>query len=243
MTTHSAARIAGLVSEIGASDCEELGDGWFVQPVNALSSFSYVAVGAIVVGHALRRGRATVDTWVFGALLAAIGLGSVAFHGPQPTGARLMHDLPILLTVIYVAASDLALVRDRPVLRWQVFVPAAVVAAGVMAVSVDAGIALTGVGVAAIAALEVVIHRRRLRDLADRTRRRSAAVVIAVTTVGAATWLLGRTGSPACDPDGVLQFHGVWHVLSAMVFGLWWYVSTTGDRTRADRPAVSSSLR
>jgi hypothetical protein len=238
-----AARAARRLSEIGASDCEELGDGWLVQPVNALSSFAYVVVGAIVVGQALRRGRATIDTWVFGALLAAIGLGSVAFHGPQPTGARLMHDLPILLTVIYVAACDVAVVRASPVLRWQVFVPVGAVAAAVMAVSVDAGIVLTGLGVAAIAVLEVVIHRRRLRDLDDRTRRRSAAVVIAVTAVAAATWLLGRTDSPACDPDGVLQFHGVWHLLSAMVFWLWWYVSTTGDVTRVDRPTVSSSLR
>jgi hypothetical protein len=30
-------------------------------------------------------------------MLALVGAGSVAFHGPQPSGARAMHDVPIPL--------------------------------------------------------------------------------------------------------------------------------------------------
>ena len=39
------------------------------------------------------------------------------------------------------------------------------------------------------------------------------------------TWLLGRTDTPVCDPDSVLQLHGVWHLISAAIFGLWWWLA------------------
>ena len=233
--------LADRVGEIGDSDCEELGEGWLVQPVNAITSFAYVVVGLGVLGDGFRRHRATVDTWVFAVLLAAVGLGSVAFHGPQPGGARVMHDLPILLVVLYIVARDIELLRSHPS-RWTLFVPAAVVATGVTLISVDVGTALTGIGVIAVAGLEAVIYRRRLRGPDDRRRRRSALVVISVAAIAGATWLLGRTDSPACDPDGGFQFHGLWHVLSAAVFGLWWWIASvpaTGHDD--DAPADLSS--
>lgn len=218
------------LKRIGESDCEELGEGWLAQPVNALSSFSYVAIGLVVLAVAVRRGRATVDAWVFAGLLAAVGLGSVAFHGPQPVGARVMHDLPILLVVLYIVACDIELVRGSPPSRWVLLVPTALAATGLMVVSVDAGAVLTGLGVAAVGVLEVIVYRRRLRDHDDRRRRRGAVLVIAMAAVAASTWLLGRTDSPACEPDDVFQFHGLWHLLSAAVFGLWWWLATDGGR-------------
>jgi hypothetical protein len=224
---------------IGESDCEEIGERWLVQPVNALSSFSYVAVGLVVLAVAVRRGRATLDAWVFALLLAAVGLGSVAFHGPQPDGARVMHDLPILLVVLYTVACEIELVRGSPPSRWVLFVPTALAATGLMIVSVDAGAVLTGLGVAALGVLEVIVYRRRLRDLDDRRRRRSAVLVIALAAVAAATWLLGRTDSPACAPDDVFQFHGLWHLLSAGVFGLWWWLATNGSRHDPQQPPTA----
>lgn len=224
-------RVADVAAQIGSSDCEELGGGFLAQPVNAITSLFYVAVGLAVVVDALRRGRPTSDTWVFAALLAAVGLGSVAFHGPQPDGARVMHDLPITLTVLYIVAVDVALLRGGRPSRWRLFLPAALVAAGITAIDVDAGTALTGIGVVAVAILEVVIHRRNLRGLDDRARRRSAFLVVAVGVVAAVTWLLGRTDSPACDPASLVQLHAVWHLLSGIVFALWWVLAGRGDVT------------
>lgn len=66
--------------------------------------------GAVVMaryrhGHPVRRG-AVIG---YSSVLALVGLGSVAFHGPQPPGARAMHDVPIPALV--------ALAIGTPVLR------------------------------------------------------------------------------------------------------------------------------
>ena len=74
---------------MGATDCERLRSGPVAQPVNTLTSLGYVAGAGIV----LRRvGRGNPDghrpVMVYSALLALVGVGSVAFHGPQPAGAK-----------------------------------------------------------------------------------------------------------------------------------------------------------
>ncbi len=51
---------------------------------------------------------------------------------------------------------------------------------------------------------------------------RETTVVLAVcAAAGALTWALGRTGSPLCDPDGVIQLHALWHLFAAAALGLW----------------------
>lgn len=244
------------VARLGESDCEELGDGVLVQPINALTSLSYVVVGMIIVAIAWRRGRparpaADVSTdsspmpdsatpcratIAFAVLLAAVGLGSLAFHGPQPDGSRLMHDAPILLTVFLMLSVDVAQLSAGSRRWWSIFPTAAGVGIVVSLFSPDAGVALTGMTIVAVVACEALIHRRRLRPVDVRPVQRTYALVIGVTAVAAATWLLGRTGSPACDPDGPLQLHGLWHVLSAVVFGAWWWVAIGAGGSAAQRP-------
>jgi hypothetical protein len=173
---------------------------------------------------------------VFAVLLAAVGLGSVAFHGPQPDGSRLMHDAPILLTVLLMLSFDVELLSTRVRRWWAVFAPAAAVGIIVSLISPDAGVALTGMTILAVVGAEVLIHRRRLRSADVHAQRRTYAFMVAVAAVAAATWLLGRTGSPACDPDGPLQLHGLWHLLSAAVFGVWWWVAIGSGKSAAQRP-------
>ena len=217
---------SAFVAEIGDTDCEELGGGALVQPVNAITSFAYVVVGVVVAVVAVRRDRQRAESFVFAVLLAAIGLGSVAFHGPQPTGARLMHDLPILLTALFMLVHDIRLLRPG-LARWAF--PAAAVAATVLAaVSADAGVAATGAALVAVGAIEVVVYRRRLRPIAPGRQRRWAVAIVVIVVLGGASWLLGRTDSPVCDADGVFQFHGVWHVASALAFGAWWFLAIGG---------------
>ncbi len=229
--------VATLVSQLGGSDCEELGDGFLAQPINAITSLAYVVVGLIVLGVAWRRNRVTVDAWVYAVLLAGIGFGSVLFHGPQPAGSRVLHDLPITLTVFYMVAADVQLLRNGRPTRWAIFVPAAAVAALVTVVAVEAGMLLTGAGVLALVVCEVMIFRRDLRKLAG-LRTPAAVLVITISAIAGASFLLGRSGSPVCDPDGVVQLHAVWHLISASVFVLWWVVASY-EAEGVSRPARS----
>ena len=48
-------------------------------------------------------------------------------------------------------------------------------------------------------------------------------MIAAFAVVGGASWVLGRSNSPLCEPDAWYQLHGLWHMLSAVVFGLWYW--------------------
>ena len=94
---------------MGATDCERLRAGPVAQPVNTLTSLGYVAGAGMVlcrVGRGNPDGRRPVV--VYSALLALVGAGSVAFHGPQPAGAKLMHDLPIPVLLGVALGTPLA---------------------------------------------------------------------------------------------------------------------------------------
>jgi hypothetical protein len=85
---------------LGATDCEQIGTGWLAQPVNAVSSLVFVPAGAWVAGRASRvGGRRRAELVAIGAALVANGIGSFAYHGPQPSWAKWAHDLPIVAVV------------------------------------------------------------------------------------------------------------------------------------------------
>jgi hypothetical protein len=97
---------------IGCSDCERIRDGWLAQPVNALSSLAFVGAAGMVLARTWQPARdRRGEVLAFSALLSLVGAGSVAFHGPQPPGARLMHDVPI--PVLIGLALGTPLVRSR----------------------------------------------------------------------------------------------------------------------------------
>jgi hypothetical protein len=58
---------------------------------------------------------------------------------------------------------------------------------------------------------------------ARRTPRGRAAYLaaLAATAAGAACWWAGRTASPWCDPDSLLQGHAAWHLLGAAALACW----------------------
>jgi len=47
--------------------------------------------------------------------------------------------------------------------------------------------------------------------------------------------VLGRTETATCDPDALVQFHALWHVLSAAALGAY-YVATTVPRDQEPTP-------
>ena len=44
---------------------------------------------------------------------------------------------------------------------------------------------------------------------------------LAAAAAGGACWWLGRTASPWCDPDSLLQGHAAWHLLAAVALACW----------------------
>lgn len=155
-------------SGLGASDCEQLRDATLAQPINTITSGAYLAAASVIVVIGRRAESSGRRSAVLGACVAGIGVGSVLFHGPQPPGSRLAHDLPIVLTAIFIAIHEIEIRRDR-----------------------------------------------------DRSRRARAGLL--VLAAGAVSlWLFGRTDSPLCDPDSILQLHGSWHIATAILLVLWW---------------------
>lgn len=149
-------QVSTTLASLGFSDCERISDAALAQPVLALTSLAYVVAGAIALFWSVRW-REPLAAFASVAL-AAVGFGSVAFHGPQPWWAGPAHDWPIIAVGVVYAAILVRSRRSRT--PW-------LVAAGVFA-------------------------------------------------IGLAAYAAGRTGSPLCRPDSLWQYHGAWHVLTAL---------------------------
>jgi hypothetical protein len=106
---------------LGSTDCERPRDGALAQPVNALSSLALIVAAASIARRAVA--PAPNAEWVksgaqravsptrrreqaaLAASVAAAGVGSYLFHGPQPRGARAVHDLSIALVLGLAAGA------------------------------------------------------------------------------------------------------------------------------------------
>lgn len=157
---------------LGASDCEAVRPGLVAQPAATVSSLAFVGAAAWLAGRRPVDPAERAAASTFAVLVAAVGVGSVAYHGPQPPGSELAHDLPILLAG-----------------AWAVGVPAV----------------------------------RRLRGIPALAPGgdRAARVAAVAAGVGAVAYVLGRTGSPLCSPQSLLQPHAGWHAAEALAAAAW----------------------
>ena len=69
-------------------------------------------------------------------------------------------------------------------------------------------------------AWQEVARRVRRARLAPR-RRTAYLAALAAAGAGAVCWWAGRTASPWCDPDSLLQGHAAWHLLGAAALACW----------------------
>lgn len=211
---------------MGTSDCEHIGQGLLAQPVNTLSSLAYVVAGIVLLRRALvAPSSPRLVLAVYAATVAAVGVGSIAFHGPMPSWGHFAHDLSIAAVLSFVIGYDVALVRGAGTrVALMGFGGLLGVNAVVLAVSPDASNALDSVLIVAAVVAEVVVARSPKRVAAADGRVRGPSFWIAgaaALAVGAVLNALGRTDAPLCEPDSLVQLHALWHVLTALV--LWIY--------------------
>jgi hypothetical protein len=123
-----------MVAALGGSDCEGLRAGWLAQPANAVSSFAYVAAGLWLLWRSRRAGVRRGVLLAGAAGLGAVGIASVAYHGPQPGWAHFAHEASVAgLALLFAGlglwlatrvgvrqAASAIVVAWRPAAAWMV---------------------------------------------------------------------------------------------------------------------------
>ena len=218
----------------GGTDCELVRDGAIAQLTNTWTSLAYVVAGALVIA---RRGawRLERTALVFGALVIAVGIGSVAFHASADSFEHWLHDTSIVGALAFVAGHEVGqLLRRSPgTIATATAMGSFVVVGGLLVALPDAtNLAVTVLVVFATVAYAIVRGRGARRP----TWRDVPFVVVAA--LAAASFLLGRTGSPTCAAGSRFQFHGLWHVATALLAVMWAATALTVNPARAgSRPS------
>jgi len=216
---------------LGTSDCESLGSGWLVQPDNAWSSLAYTVVGVLIIVAAFRSARSDrTMAIVFGALMGMTGIGSFLYHGPQGGVAAYVHDITFLATLWFLVIMDPAStygIRRRT--AWMALGAVAVAMTAVLLVVPDATNVLTAIAVVALIVSDVLMHRT------GGINGRWYAAALLLLGASLAFNLAGRSDTATCDPEALVQFHALWHVLSAVGLGAY-YVAMTVPRSQEPTP-------
>ncbi len=195
------------------SDCE-LRDGWFFeQDVNAWTSLSYIAVGVVVLLVVVRR-RLPPAFIALGAVVALEGIGSTLYHGGSGDIAQLLHDVPMIGALGFVAGWHLGRLRDRDTESGALVGLACGLVAGTVAAAASVVNVVVAILVGTVVAAELAARRRHQPAVWN-------CPLLLLVAVAAAAWLAGTTASPLCAEQSWLQPHGAWHVMSALVILAW----------------------
>jgi hypothetical protein len=102
-----------ILAALGGADCERIRSGWLAQPANAVSSLTYVAVGAWLLWRSRASGVRRGMLIVSGVAMLAVGVGSFAYHGLQPSWAHPAHNASILALALVLAGDHIWLLARR----------------------------------------------------------------------------------------------------------------------------------
>ena len=177
-----------------AVDCERILDSWWGQPVNTATCIGFLIGGIVIWWRGADR--------IAALLITAIGVGSIAFHGPMPPWGEFVHDVTIVWALVWVILVEVGHHRLSPI---------AFVLTGVLAAT--PAVANPSQTLLTIAVLVIQMWTR------DHRRVRLAGV--GLLALGALIGTLSRTGWPLCDPDSLWQGHGFWHLCSAAALTTW----------------------
>lgn len=232
-----------LSTVVFVGDCEARAGRFWEQGVNSWSSLSYVIAGALLT-WAVARDRLPLSALVFAAAVALEGFGSVLLHGTPSDVSHAIHDIALFAIGGYMVGWHFGRIRRRSggaTDHWAVAGVGIglVVGSSIWLVERGSTNAIVGTTIALIVLADLVARRRGLTPVANLS-------LFALGTVAVATWWLGRSESPFCDPESPLQFHAVWHVLSAVLLLAWadraFTVEGTGRPLRMFRRSIDRAL-
>lgn len=206
------------LEEIGPG-CEPIADGFLREPVSAYSSLAFVVAGIVIVLLDRRRRRKVASAGarddvqpfaaVYAVLVAGIGVGSIAQHGPNLYWADLAHDIPLLGTLVFIVADSVADLAGRARQWWWWALPTAALAPVIHFAPQPGDMAQGAVAVITVLTGGYRAYRRpRLR--------RPIAWTIALLAIGGIIEILSSPGWPLCDPQTRWWYgHAVWHAFVA----------------------------
>ncbi|MGI9528126.1 MAG: hypothetical protein ACR2NG_00315 [Acidimicrobiia bacterium] len=204
-----------IIVALGETDCERIGEGTLAQPVNAISSLAFSAIGlALLIWAGSAVGWERRFRYVTAGLFIVTGFGSFLYHGPQWAGSLFAHDITFLAVLAVIAGTHitLALGRDERT-AWIAIGALIALYVATLLVWPTATNFLTASAVVLLVAGDIPLHRRGGLDGGWYTAA-LFLIVLAVVFLG-----LGRSGAPLCDPESAFQPHGLWHILSAAALG------------------------
>lgn len=198
---------------LGAADCERIRTGPIGQPANAGSSAWLVASGAWIAWRHRRHRHAPL----VGTVVAAAGVGSVAYHGPGGRLSGWAHDATIAAMLGVITLEDVREVRpDLAHAATLAYASAMVTVGVVLAVRPD-----TIRAVSALLSGSAVVAEISARRLARGGTGRAHRLAEGLMAGALVSYAAGRTGAPTCRPDSWLQPHGLWHTLSGAAMAAW----------------------
>ncbi len=197
-----------------SADCE-LVDAWlWEQDVNAWSSLAYVAAG-LVLAVATNRHRLPRAFYALAAITVVEGVGSLLYHGRSGEASQAVHDLALVGMLGFLAGWHLGRPHARPDRGALTGCGLGLLVGGaIWTADSDATNTLVAIAVAAIVAGELLARRRGLVTV-------WRMPMLGVTAVAGFTWFAGRADSPLCLEDSLAQWHGAWHVVTALLVVVW----------------------
>jgi hypothetical protein len=221
-------------------DCERIVSGFLGQPANAISSLAFLVSAVWIFTLAFRRERTNRAALVVLALaVGANAVGSFARHGPDPSWAQWAHDAAIVAVLLFIGVHALARTRGwRPTAEIGAYVTG-LIALGVGLAAIQgasdpfAGTLAAGAVLGEVASLS---GERRTPSAAPRSKVIARGVGLTAIAFGGVAYLLGRTGSPLCNPASWFQWHALWHVLVAIALVAYAYALVI----RPEAPAATS---
>lgn len=164
-----------------------------------------------------RRKRHHRHARLVGAVVAAAGLGSVAYHGPGGRTAEWAHDVTIAGMLGVICLENLLEVRPDLERAATLTYAGTIAAVGALLARRPQTVQVVTALLAGSALVTEVSSRRLSRGEARLAHRAAEALMAGALLAYAA----GRTGSPTCRPDSWVQPHGLWHTLSGAAMVAW----------------------
>jgi hypothetical protein len=199
--------------------CEANLGGWIAAPANTWSNLAYVGVGLWILRRSRRGGALSAAG--LGPVSIAVGATSFLFHATYTFAGQVLDYAGMFLLLGWALARALIrldLASENGALRFW---------GGLFAASMAALFAFRAAGwgiqtivliqALALAALEI----RLLLVKRDAPSYGAFCLMQFLLLAAYACWHLDHTDF-ACRPDSPLQFHAIWHVLTAGAFVAAW---------------------